>query len=168
MKREKLPDEVLSPPPRMDIGRAKNRPTLTRITDLKAFQKELNFSPGNSELGYFEKKFKRCDSGPPEKCPYRYFGYVRVRLQCRPTSGTVESAVTRASLGNLKRAKVKWRLGKQRGRTKTSRDGFLVIRNISHRSLLKRNIQLISKGNALSVALKSANRLVLPCYWCGR
>lgn len=164
-----MPPEVLEPPPRPELPESEGRargPKLKTIHDLVSFQKKIGINPKASELGYYEKPFRECEGNEKVGCPYRFFHLAQIRMQCRSTSGTVRNAVTAMELENLDYTRVKWKLGTQRGVTKTNANGQLRIRAIGGRSLLSQNIQLIANGNALSVALSSAKRLVLPNHWC--
>lgn len=137
--------------------------------DVTRLQRSLGMSRSYSQLGFQEGRFNTCKVGSgyssQSNCRDRRLSVIHFRLQCRASTGTVES-VSEYELEPLIARRLTFILGSQRGYTQTNQQGYGQVRVISPNSSYHQRLVIKKGPNALGVKASQAGRIVLPRDWC--
>ncbi len=135
--------------------------------DMDRLQRELRFRKTALNRGFEEKTFNPCltqaVSNKPQMCDLWYMGVIHFQVSCRDTQGTVEYV---ASLEPIKSAQLRWKMGMQRGISKTDSQGRGFIRYISRVSMKYSRIRIYKGQKFLAMRAHALKRLVVPPDWC--
>lgn len=134
--------------------------------DYNHIQAALGMNRPSDKLGFEEKAFNDCDLGLRNThCRTQYFTVVHFRLQCRDSTGTVQS-VSNIELRPVISRNVRWRIHQSTGLTTTDNRGYGQIRFVSPTSQRPYRMSLQVNENALGVRVAEVTRVVVPRDWC--
>ena len=166
------PKQEDSGPPTIDSDfEGESKPSKKRepIINYDLLLSQLNLNKDSGELGYFEKTFNTCKVGQAyisdESCRQMTLSLVQFRVQCRSTTGTVNS-VSNYELSALGSRQFKWTLGLYSGQSRTDHNGFGQAHVVTPGSSKNQPFLLKVGTNNLRLTARNVSRIIVPNDWC--